>query len=123
MQETRVQPLGQEDPLEKEMATHSSILAWKNPVARGAWWATVHGVTKSRTRLDDTSLSRGLRSGEAEATLGGQEHWLNGLCGVELLQVGNCHLRVISPIFISCRSPGGRYGVYSMQEAPRAWPG
>ena len=31
MQETRVQPLGQEDPLEKEMATHSSILAWEIP--------------------------------------------------------------------------------------------
>ena len=30
-QETQVQPLGQEDPLEKEMATHSSILAWKIP--------------------------------------------------------------------------------------------
>ena len=28
------------------MATHSSILAWKNPMNRGAWWATVHGVTK-----------------------------------------------------------------------------
>ena len=31
MQETRVQSLGQEDPLEKEMATHSSILAWRIP--------------------------------------------------------------------------------------------
>ena len=31
MQETRVRPLGQEDPLEKEMATHSSIHAWKSP--------------------------------------------------------------------------------------------
>ena len=31
MQETQVQSLGQEDPLEKEMATHSSILAWKTP--------------------------------------------------------------------------------------------
>ena len=31
MQETRVQSLGQEDPLEKEMATHSSTLAWKIP--------------------------------------------------------------------------------------------
>ena len=31
MQETWVQSLGQEDPLEKEMATHSSILAWRNP--------------------------------------------------------------------------------------------
>ena len=34
--ETRVQSLGQEDPLEKEMATHSSILAWRNPMDRGA---------------------------------------------------------------------------------------
>ena len=41
--------LGWEDPLEKEMATHSSIHAWKNPTDRGAWWATVHGVAKSRT--------------------------------------------------------------------------
>ena len=34
--ETRVQSLGQEDPLEKEMATHSTILAWENPRDRGA---------------------------------------------------------------------------------------
>jgi len=37
MQETLVRSLGQEDPLEKEMANHSSILAWKNPMERGAW--------------------------------------------------------------------------------------
>ena len=37
MQETRVQSLGREDLLEKEMATHSSILAWKNPMDGGAW--------------------------------------------------------------------------------------
>ena len=37
MQETRVQSLGWEDPLEKEMATHSSTLAWKNPMDGGAW--------------------------------------------------------------------------------------
>ena len=49
MQETQVQSLGQEDPLEKEIATHSSILAWKNPMNRGAWWATVQGVTESWT--------------------------------------------------------------------------
>ena len=47
MQEMRVQFLGQEDPLEKEMATHTSIFAWKIPMDRGAWWATVHGATKS----------------------------------------------------------------------------
>ena len=32
------------------MVTHSSILAWRIPMDRGAWWATVHGVTKSRTQ-------------------------------------------------------------------------
>ena len=46
MQETKVRSLGQEDPLEKEMATHSSIPAWKNPIDRGTWQATVPGVTK-----------------------------------------------------------------------------
>ena len=35
------------------MATHSSILAWRIPMDRGAWWATVHGVMKSWTRLSD----------------------------------------------------------------------
>ena len=38
-----------EDPLEEGMATHSSILTWRNPMDRGAWWAIVHGVTKNRT--------------------------------------------------------------------------
>ena len=46
MWETRVQSLGREDPLEKEMATHYSILGLENPMDRGAWWATVRGVTK-----------------------------------------------------------------------------
>ena len=50
MQETRVLSLGQEDPLEKEMATHSSILAWRVPQT-GAWRVTVHGVAKSQSRL------------------------------------------------------------------------
>ena len=49
MHETRVRSLGQEDPLVEEMATHSSILALENPMDRGAWWATVHGVSKNRT--------------------------------------------------------------------------
>ena len=53
VQETQVLSLGGEDLLEKEMATHSSILAWKNPMDGRAWWATVHGVAKSRTRLSD----------------------------------------------------------------------
>ena len=45
MWETWVQSLGWEDPLEKVMAIHSSILAWRIPTSRGTWWATVHGVT------------------------------------------------------------------------------
>ena len=47
--ETWVRSLGQEDPLEKEMASHFSILARRVPMDRGAWWATVHGVPKSWT--------------------------------------------------------------------------
>ena len=47
MQETWVRSLGWEDPLEEEMATHSSILPWKNPIDRGDWQATVHRVAKS----------------------------------------------------------------------------
>ena len=47
VQETRVPSLGQEDPLEKEMVTHCSILVWTNLMDIGAWWATVHGVSKS----------------------------------------------------------------------------
>ena len=40
---------GWENPLEEKMATHSSILAWRIPMDRGAWWATVYGATKSQT--------------------------------------------------------------------------
>ena len=43
----RVRSLGQEEPLEKEMATHSSILAERIPWTRGAWRAPVHDVAKS----------------------------------------------------------------------------
>ena len=47
--ETWVQSPAWEDPLEKGMTTHSSILAWRIHMDRGAWWATVHGVAKSWT--------------------------------------------------------------------------
>ena len=46
MREIQVQSLGQEDTLEKEMATHSSNSYLRNPIDRGVWWATVHGVAK-----------------------------------------------------------------------------
>ena len=51
MPETWVRSLGWEDPLEEGMATHFSILAWRIPMDRGAWGATVHGgVAQSQTR-------------------------------------------------------------------------
>ena len=53
MQETWVRSLGWEDPLEEGMATHSSILAWRIPIDRGAWWATLHGVAESQKRLSN----------------------------------------------------------------------
>ena len=55
MQETQVRSLGQEDPLEKEMATHSSILAWRIP-----WTEETHGLQsmglQSRTRLSNEHM-------------------------------------------------------------------
>ena len=51
--ETWVWSLGREDPLEEGMATHSSILAPRIPMDRGARWATVRGVAKSQTWLSD----------------------------------------------------------------------
>ena len=54
MQDTWVQPLGWEDPLEKEMATHSSILSClENYMDREAWWGTVPGVAKSGALLSN----------------------------------------------------------------------
>ena len=55
MWKTWVQSLGQEDSLEKAMATHSRILAWY-PVDRGPWEATVHRVAKSQTQLKRLSM-------------------------------------------------------------------
>ena len=57
MKESWVPSLGCEDPLEKEMATHSSILAWRIPRMEEPGWATVHRVAKSQTRLSDFTHS------------------------------------------------------------------
>ena len=53
MWETRVRSLDWEDPLEKGIATHSSILAWRILMDTGAWRAIVHGVAKNQTWLSD----------------------------------------------------------------------
>ena len=51
MWDTWVQSLSWEDALKEGMAIHSSVLTWRIPMNRGAWWATVHGVTKIWTWL------------------------------------------------------------------------
>ena len=51
LREIWVRSLGLEDPLEEGMATHSSILAWRIPMDNGTWWAIVHEVATSQTRL------------------------------------------------------------------------
>ena len=59
-QDTQLRSLDQEDPPEKEMAPHSSILAWKNPMDGGAWWATVLGAAE----LDRTEPARVRKANE-----------------------------------------------------------
>ena len=53
MHQTWIQSLSWKDPVEEGMATHSSILAWRIPMDRGAWLAIVHRVTKSQTPLSN----------------------------------------------------------------------
>ena len=57
IQQMCVQSLGQEDCLEEDMATHSSVLAWRIPMDRGASWATVHGVPKNWTQFSNSALA------------------------------------------------------------------
>ena len=69
VQETWVQSLDWKDPLEKEMATRSSILAWKIPWTKKPGWATVHGVTKKsdpteRLKCSTVSIVSSLNSSQ-----------------------------------------------------------
>ena len=66
MQETQVRSLGWEDPPEKAVAPHSKYSCLENPMDRGAWWAAVLGVTKSRTRLSDFTVRRVLNQGSLD---------------------------------------------------------
>ena len=67
MQEKRAQSVGWEDPLEKEIVTHSNVLVWENPMDRGAWWATFHGV---RVRHDLATKQRSLKSEAVTLAMG-----------------------------------------------------
>ena len=49
MWETWIQSLGLEDPLEEGVEIHTTIPSWRIPMDREAWWAAVHGVSKSQT--------------------------------------------------------------------------
>ena len=82
MQETRVQSLGLEDLLEKEMATHSSILAWKIPWMEEPGRATVHGVTKSWTRLSDFTFMLT----EISQTEKYKYYMISLICGIQKIQ-------------------------------------
>ena len=57
--ESWVWSLGWENPLEEGTAIHSSILAWRITMDRGAWWVTVHRVTKSQTQMTDFHFMQG----------------------------------------------------------------
>ena len=57
MRETRVQSLGWEDPLEKGMVIYSSMLAWRIPMDRGAWWGTDHGIVTESDMTEATEHS------------------------------------------------------------------
>ena len=57
------------------MATHSSILAWRITMDRGAWWATVHGVEKSSTRLSDSAQHNKQYISHSAISLATKEPW------------------------------------------------
>ena len=65
-QETRIQSLGWEDPLENEMATHSSVLAWKIPWTEEPGRATAHGIAKSQMQYEHILWCRKLKRFEVE---------------------------------------------------------
>ena len=81
VKEPWVQPLDWEDPPEKEMAAHSNILAWRIPMGREDWWATVHGVAESQTWLNGCQCKKCLTLFEREA-----KERLTGQSGGRVLQ-------------------------------------
>ena len=83
MWDTWVWSLSQDDPLEEGMATHCRILAWKIPMDRGAWRATVYGVTKSRTGLSISKLMQMLEFSWVYA-FWNQLYWSERMCNYML---------------------------------------
>ena len=85
MQETQVQSLGWEDPLQKGMAIHCSIPAWRIPRTE-VWWVTVHEVTKSQTRLSE-------------------EHRFLSLVGNKYTVLDSILQLLLQPLFLSFAKP------------------
>ena len=92
---------GWEDPLEKEMATLPSILAWKNPMDRGAWQSIVHRISKSWKQLS-TSHTHLLLNGSSNASKAFQ---VAPVIKIPTANAGDA--RDASSIPGSGRSPGG----------------
>ena len=96
--------------LEKEMETHSSVLAWRIPEDRQAWWAAVYGVAQSRTRLKRLSssssrLHRGLPPAQTVKHLSTmQETWVQSLGCEDPLE----RKRQSTPVLLPGKSHGQR---------------
>ena len=112
MKDTQVQSLGQEDPLEKEMATHSSILTWRIP-----WKEEPSGPqstgSQSRTRLIERLNLRGVREGYIPGLyplLGHVYLFLVSLFIIFLLSIHECMLSHFSSVRLcdpmNCSPPG-----------------
>ena len=84
-QETLVWSLGQEDSLEEEVATHSSILAWRIPIDKGAWWASVRGSQRVRNDWNDWTRIHTCMWSTALSRLFPYADWFL-ICGLEPLQ-------------------------------------
>ena len=98
MWETGVCSLGWEEPLEDSVATHSSILAWRVPMDREAWRATVHGVAKSRIRTERLSTAQHRqRSGKGSTCNAGDSKDVG-------LIPGSRRSRQLTPVFLPERS-------------------
>ena len=99
MQETWVQSLDWDDPLEEGMATPSSIFVWRIPMDRGAWWVTLHGVAKSQTRLSDQAHAQGVIQIRIPRWLSGKEssHQAGSVGLIPGLEINQSILREINP--------------------------